>query len=59
MATVDAGHQGSMSELMRALSAAKQRAKSRSGNVVILHEGDQDRTVRLPALAAAGLQISA
>jgi hypothetical protein len=42
-----------MADLMRALSAAKQRAKSRRGNVVILNDGERDRTVRLRAFAPA------
>lgn len=46
-ALVDPGRYGNMAELMRALSTAKQRAKSRRGNVVVLNDGDQDHTVRL------------
>jgi diguanylate cyclase (GGDEF)-like protein len=50
-ALVDPGRYGNMAELMRALSTAKQRAKSRSGNVVILNDGEQDRTMQVRALA--------
>jgi hypothetical protein len=36
---------------MRVLSAAKQAAKSRSGNAVMMHDGERDQAM---ALRAAG-----
>jgi phosphomannomutase len=37
---------------MRAVGIAKQVAKSRSGNAMIVNDGDADRTMRMPALIA-------
>lgn len=38
-------------DLMRALSSTKQTAKSRTGNSMIMNDGEQDRTVQLPRLS--------
>jgi diguanylate cyclase (GGDEF)-like protein len=51
VATVDPNRPGNAAELMRVLSAAKQAAKSRSGNAVMMHDGERDQAM---ALRAAG-----
>jgi diguanylate cyclase (GGDEF)-like protein len=48
---VDPSRYSGSAELMRVLSAAKQRAKSRPGNTLILNDGETDRTMRLSLLA--------
>ncbi len=53
VATVDPSRYANAAELMRVVSAAKQNAKSRSGNVVILHDGDRDRTMQLRMIGPA------
>jgi diguanylate cyclase (GGDEF)-like protein len=40
-------------DLMRALSAAKQNAKTRRGNSVIMNDGGKDQTLQLRALSVA------
>jgi EAL domain-containing protein (putative c-di-GMP-specific phosphodiesterase class I)/GGDEF domain-containing protein len=52
-AVVDPARQGSKADLMRALGNAKQMAKSRAGNAMIVNDGETDRTMRMPALAVA------
>jgi diguanylate cyclase (GGDEF)-like protein len=52
-AVVEAGTSRSKADLMRALGNAKQRAKSRSGNAMIVNDGEVDHTMRMPAMVAA------
>jgi diguanylate cyclase (GGDEF)-like protein len=51
VATVDPSRYANAAELMRALSNAKQSAKSRPGNAIILYDGQQDQSLRIAALA--------
>jgi diguanylate cyclase (GGDEF)-like protein len=53
VAAVDPSRYANAAELMRVVSAAKQNAKSRSGNVVILHDGSRDQTMRLRVIGSA------
>lgn len=47
VATVDPNRPGNAAELMRALSAAKQSAKSHNGNAVMMHDGAQGQPLSL------------
>jgi len=49
---VDPTRQGSTADLMRVLSTAKQRAKTRSGNAIIMSDGEQEQTMVLTALVS-------
>lgn len=51
-ANVDPTRQGSTADLMRVLSTAKQRAKTRSGNAIIMSDGEQEQTMVLTALVS-------
>jgi GGDEF domain-containing protein len=51
-AMVDPARHSSTADVMRAVGIAKQVAKSRSGNAMIVNDGDADRTMRMPALIA-------
>jgi GGDEF domain-containing protein len=53
VALVDPERVTSATELLGKVSSAKQRAKSRSGNAVIVNDGAGDHTMRLPALGGA------
>jgi len=52
VATVDPERTASTAELLHVVSNAKQLAKSRAGNVVIVNDGERNRTLRLPVLGA-------
>jgi hypothetical protein len=52
-AMVDPARQSSTADLMRSVGSAKQLAKSRAGNAMIVNDGEAERTMRLPALVAA------
>jgi GGDEF domain-containing protein len=53
VAMVEPDRGTSTAELLRAVSHAKQRAKSRTGNTVIVTDGEVDRTLRLRVLNAS------
>jgi diguanylate cyclase (GGDEF)-like protein len=50
IAVVDPNRYANAADLMRALSNAKQTAKSRSGNSLIMNDGEHDNTVLLQTL---------
>lgn len=52
--SVDPNRYSGSAELMGVLSAAKQRAKGREGNSMILNDGEDDRTMRMRMITAAG-----
>jgi GGDEF domain-containing protein len=52
-AMVDPARHSSKADLMRSVGSAKQLAKSRVGNAMIVNDGEAERTMRLPALVAA------
>lgn len=54
VAVVDTGSRASRADVMRALGNAKQRAKSRSGNAMVVNDGEVDRTMQLPVLGKVG-----
>jgi diguanylate cyclase (GGDEF)-like protein len=49
-AVVDPSRYANVADLMKVLSVAKRTAKMRNGNAVIMHDGDRDQTMRVPAL---------
>lgn len=53
-ATVDPASAGGKEDWMRFVSSAKQRAKSRAGNAMVVNDGGGDSTVQVPVLFAAG-----
>jgi len=56
VAMVDPEHTTSTAELLRTVSGAKQLAKARAGNAMIVNDGERDCTLRLPALGLATAQ---
>ncbi len=51
-AMVDPGRHSSMADVMRTVGSAKQLAKSRVGNALIVNDGEMDLTLQLPALTS-------
>jgi diguanylate cyclase (GGDEF)-like protein len=49
-AVIDPERHATMADLMRTVGSAKQRAKSRVGNAMIVNNGEVDQTLRLPTL---------
>ncbi len=53
VAVVDPARCATSEELMHTVSGAKQLAKSRAGNAIVVNDGERDRTVQLPILETA------
>jgi diguanylate cyclase (GGDEF)-like protein len=54
VAVADGTRLASAAELMQVLASAKQTAKSRRGNAVVVHDGGDDQGIRLRGIAQAG-----
>ncbi len=53
VAIVDPARTTTAEKLMRIVSSAKQLAKSRAGNTIVVNDGEGDRTLKLPVMEAA------